>query len=174
MKAVTRLHLSTSGLLICLTEPALTEEYTIFTHKIRWTWYSGLLPYPLDHHYSPTRSSLVLLLVLYCRRSDVEKWVSDPQPRILINSHFRWSSSSDRPPSLIQNTLLVDHTPIHRIITCDRATDWRFTIVIISWANAPIFRLGLTWGRVHRKHDATNCGEELPKSCRGQANTGLQ
>jgi hypothetical protein len=84
----------------------------------------------------------------------------DSQPTLFVNPHFRWSSISDRPPSLIQNILLVDHTLIHRKIICDRATDWLFCMVIIYVVDAPIIRLGLALGRVHRKYDANSCGEK--------------
>jgi hypothetical protein len=84
-----------------------------------------------------------------------------------------WSSIPDRHPFLEKGCLLVEHTHVYQVIFNNRATDWRFSIAIIS-RTGDLFIPFLDCYRLMRevteplcrKHEAASCGKRLVKfSC---------
>jgi len=92
-------------------------------------------------------------------------------PRVFISRYFRVVFTSDRPLYLKQDLSLEDHTHICQSIFINRVTDWRFSIVIISWTYSPSVLFGdflqaraeshkTVAQEMRRKYTLPGCGEK--------------
>jgi hypothetical protein len=82
-----------------------------------------------------TGPHLWLVSSLLLRRQNPNRMTKVCLPRVFNNSYFRVVFNSRPSPLLEKDRPLVDHTHVYQSIFHNGATDWRFSIVIISRTN---------------------------------------
>jgi hypothetical protein len=130
-----------------------------------------LLWYDLKHIVNvPTRITKTTHFTSATLSGPGSEWQISLCQGYLIIHISAWSSNPDHPPIFRKDCLLVDQTNVHQSVFTNKATDWRFSIVITSRTDTLFIRLDFVTDScqeitelLHREHDELSCGKRACK-----------